>query len=114
MLIRDWLSDVCSSDLLGCYTTGVAIVTTLGRDGYPDGLTVNSFTSVSLDRSLVLFCLDRESGSGPAFAAADRSELSRVGKECSSKCRSRREQVHHNETRKNHSDVTVSGNPKRH
>src|SRR3546814_691705 len=57
--------------VLGCYATGVAIVTTLGRDGYPAGLTVNSFTSVSLDPPLVLFCLDREAGSGPAFAAAD-------------------------------------------
>src|SRR3546814_9307007 len=57
--------------VLGCYAIGVAIVTTLGRDGYPAGLTVNSFTSVSLDPPLVLFCLDREAGSGPAFAAAD-------------------------------------------
>src|SRR3546814_16871245 len=55
----------------GCYATCVAIGTTLGRDGYPAGLTVNSFTSVSLDPPLVLFCLDREAGSGPAFAAAD-------------------------------------------
>lgn len=57
--------------VLGRYATGVAIVTTVGHDGYPVGLTVNSFTSVSLDPPLVLFCLDRQAGSGPAFAATD-------------------------------------------
>ena len=57
--------------VLGRYATGVAIVTTRGPDGYPVGLTVNSFTSVSLDPPLVLFCLDRQAGSGPAFAATD-------------------------------------------
>ncbi|MEQ8818108.1 MAG: flavin reductase family protein [Thalassobaculum sp.] len=57
--------------VLGRYATGVTIVTTRGADSRPTGLTVNSFTSVSLDPPLVLFCLDRAAGSGPAFAAAD-------------------------------------------
>ena len=57
--------------VLGRYATGVAVVTTRGPDGYPVGLTVNSFTSVSLDPPLVLFCLDRAAGSEPAFATAD-------------------------------------------
>lgn len=57
--------------VLGRYATGVAIVTTRGPDGYPVGLTVNSFTSVSLDPPLVLFCLDRSAGSLPAFEASD-------------------------------------------
>ncbi len=57
--------------VLGRYATGVTIVTTRGADSRPAGLTVNSFTSVSLDPPLVLFCLDRAAGSGPAFAASD-------------------------------------------
>jgi flavin reductase (DIM6/NTAB) family NADH-FMN oxidoreductase RutF len=57
--------------VLGRYATGVTIVTTRTPEGRPTGLTVNSFTSVSLEPPLVLFCLDRAAGSGPAFAASD-------------------------------------------
>lgn len=57
-------------DVLGNYATGVTVVTTRTSDGEPVGLTVNSFTSVSLDPPLVLFCLDREAGSLPAFETA--------------------------------------------
>ena len=57
-------------DVLGRYATGVAVVTTRHR-GRPVGLTVNSFTSVSLDPPLVLWCLSRTSGSMPAFVQAD-------------------------------------------
>ena len=46
-------------DVLGCFATGVAVVTTRRQDGSPEGVTVNSFTSVSLDPPLVLFSLDR-------------------------------------------------------
>ncbi|PKQ07357.1 MAG: nitrilotriacetate monooxygenase, partial [Alphaproteobacteria bacterium HGW-Alphaproteobacteria-11] len=34
---------------LGWFTTGVAVVTTRVRGGEPIGITVNSFSSVSLD-----------------------------------------------------------------
>lgn len=57
--------------VMGHYATGVTVVTTRGPDDRPTGLTVNSFTSVSLDPPLVLFCLDRAAGSGPAFASSD-------------------------------------------
>ena len=43
------------------FTTGIAIVTLIGTDGSPYGLTVNSFTSVSLDPPLILVCLDNRS-----------------------------------------------------
>ena len=36
-------------DALGCFATGVTVVTCLDDGGRPAGLTVNSFTSVSLD-----------------------------------------------------------------
>ena len=58
-------------DAFGCFATGVTVVTTLGEDGSPVGLTANSFTSVSLEPPLVLFCLDRRSASLPAFERAD-------------------------------------------
>ena len=57
---------------LGCFATGIAVVTTVGEDGAPVGLTVNSFSSVSLDPPLVLFSLDRKSSSREAFVASGR------------------------------------------
>ena len=52
---------------LGSFATGVTIVTTMSEDGEPVGLTANSFSSVSLDPPLVLFCLDRRSYSYAHF-----------------------------------------------
>lgn len=43
----------------GRYATGIAIISMIGDDDRPHGLTVNSFTSVSLDPPLVSVCLDR-------------------------------------------------------
>ena len=48
------------------FATGVCVATVLNR-GEPFGLTVNSFTSVSLQPPLVLFCLDREAGLSEIF-----------------------------------------------
>ncbi len=52
---------------LGTFATGVTIITTMSRENKPIGLTANSFTSVSLDPPLVLFCLDRRSYSFAHF-----------------------------------------------
>ena len=57
-------------DALGCFATGVTVVTCLGTDGSPAGLTVNSFTSVSLDPPLLLVCLARKATSAAALIAA--------------------------------------------
>ncbi len=54
----------------GRFATGITVVTSLGTDGLPVGVTVNSFSSVSLDPPLVLFCLDRAALSFPAFEVA--------------------------------------------
>lgn len=48
-------------DALGCFGTGVTVVTTLDAEGNPIGFTANSFTSVSLDPPLVLFCISKRS-----------------------------------------------------
>jgi flavin reductase (DIM6/NTAB) family NADH-FMN oxidoreductase RutF/pimeloyl-ACP methyl ester carboxylesterase len=50
-------------DAMGCFATGVTVITTLDEEDRPVGLTANSFASVSLDPPLVLFCIKRESAS---------------------------------------------------
>jgi flavin reductase (DIM6/NTAB) family NADH-FMN oxidoreductase RutF len=57
-------------DALGCFATGVTVVTCLGADGEPAGLTVNSFTSVSLDPPLLLVCIAKNAASAPALTSA--------------------------------------------
>ena len=54
---------------LGCFSTGITVVTTLGLDGSKVGLTANSFTSLSLDPPLLLVCLANSATSKPAFEA---------------------------------------------
>jgi flavin reductase (DIM6/NTAB) family NADH-FMN oxidoreductase RutF len=41
---------------LGSFATGVTVVTTMGEDGHGYGMTVNAFSSVSLDPPLILVC----------------------------------------------------------
>lgn len=50
------------------FATGIAVATTF--DGRPHGLTVNSFTSVSLDPPLILFCIDYTANILPVFRRA--------------------------------------------
>ena len=56
-------------DALGRFVTGVTIVTTMTATG-PLGMTVNSFSSVSLDPPLVLWSPARRSARFPAFEAS--------------------------------------------
>ncbi|MBW8267994.1 flavin reductase family protein [Caldovatus aquaticus] len=57
---------------LGRYATGVTVVTARapGPAGAPVGVTANSFTSVSLEPPLLLWCLDLRSSTRPVFLAA--------------------------------------------
>ena len=54
---------------LGCFPTGVAIVTTLDATAQPVGLTISSFNSVSMDPPLILWSLALNAGSLEAFRA---------------------------------------------
>ncbi|HTP34251.1 MAG TPA: flavin reductase family protein [Candidatus Acidoferrales bacterium] len=54
----------------GRFATGITVATTLDSAGNPHGLTVNSFTSVSLDPPLVLFCLGHTAASMESFRTA--------------------------------------------
>ena len=56
---------------LGCFPTGVCLVTTMGPGGKPEGMTINSFTSVSLDPPMVLWSLSRAASSAPVFRDAE-------------------------------------------
>ncbi|WP_346097100.1 styrene monooxygenase/indole monooxygenase family protein [Streptomyces olivaceiscleroticus] len=72
---------------LGQYATGVTVVTARAPDGRNVGMTANSFTSVSLDPPLVLWCPGKNAPSLPDFTdashfavhvlAADQHHLSR-------------------------------------
>jgi len=52
---------------LGCFATGVTVVTGLGANGEKLGVTASSFNSVSMDPPLVLFSLNRRAYSMPHF-----------------------------------------------
>ena len=66
-------------EALGAFPTGIAVMTAPPADAGNKirlqelshiGITVNSFTSVSLDPPLVLWCIDRRSRRYPHFAQA--------------------------------------------
>lgn len=57
-------------DAMGCFGTGITIVTANDADGNPVGLTANSFTSVSLDPPLLLVCIANTAGTAPVLRSA--------------------------------------------
>lgn len=60
----------------GQFATGVAVACVMGLDGAPHGLTVNSFTSVSLNPPLILICLGHDSAILDLFRQQARFGLS--------------------------------------
>src|SRR2546427_7418780 len=67
---------VCSK-----YATGITIVTVLDSRGAPHGITVNSFTSVSLSPPLVLVCIDRQTPILTHFRSAARFAINVLDEE---------------------------------
>ncbi len=57
-------------DALGCFATGVTVVTCFDAAGAPAGLTANSFTALSLDPPLLLVCVAKSSSSADALVSA--------------------------------------------
>lgn len=55
----------------GAFATGITVVTTMGPDGEPVGMTANSFSSVSLDPPLVLWSVGNHAGSFDIFSKAE-------------------------------------------
>lgn len=58
-------------DALGCFATGVTVVTCFDSDGSPMGITANSFTSVSLDPPLLLVCIHKDSACASALIGSN-------------------------------------------
>jgi 4-hydroxyphenylacetate 3-hydroxylase, reductase component len=57
-------------DALGCFATGITVVTARGPHGQIAGVTANSFCSVSLEPPLVLWCLSKSAPSRTVFMRA--------------------------------------------
>lgn len=70
--VRTGLDPAALRRAFGSFGTGVTIVTTRDADGRPVGMTVNSFTAVSLDPPLLLWCIQRQVWPFAAFHGSDR------------------------------------------
>lgn len=66
---------------LSAYATGVAVVTVKDDAAGVVGLTINSFTSISLDPPLLLWSLGNASDRGAFFREADRFAINVLGAE---------------------------------
>ena len=73
-------------DVLGHFPTGVTVVTGLDSAGQPQGITIGSFVSVSLDPPLVGFLPGKSSRSWPQMAATGKFCVNILGAEQSEAC----------------------------
>ncbi len=64
--------------VLGQFATGVTIITAMDDDE-PVGVAANSFTSVSIDPPLVLFCVGRTSSTWPRIEKARKFAVNILG-----------------------------------
>jgi flavin reductase (DIM6/NTAB) family NADH-FMN oxidoreductase RutF len=64
---------------MGCFATGITVVTVRNEQSESVGLTINSLTSVSLEPPLVLFCLDRKANLYPVFKKASHFAVNILG-----------------------------------
>jgi 3-hydroxy-9,10-secoandrosta-1,3,5(10)-triene-9,17-dione monooxygenase reductase component len=58
-------------DAMGCFATGITVVTARSKEGENVGCTANSFSSVSLDPPLVLWAIAKNANSYDAFIQAE-------------------------------------------
>lgn len=68
-------------EICGNFVTGITIITSKKEDGSATGFTANSFTSVSLDPALVLFCLNKEAHSSAFFSIGSNVGISILSEE---------------------------------
>ena len=61
---------------LGAFPTGVCLVATVTAEGKREGMTINSFASVSLDPPLILWSVRNDAASGDAFVGGRAFNLS--------------------------------------
>ena len=66
---------------LSRFASGVTIITSRDGEGAPVGFTASSFTSLSLDPPMVLFCLARDAACFDAFVGAPAFAVNILGHE---------------------------------
>jgi len=66
---------------LGCFATGVTVITAVDDEGQPRGLTANAFSSLSLEPTLILVCVDHRSDSFPVISGAEVFAVNVLGEE---------------------------------
>ena len=79
-------SEQLFKEVMGSYPSGVTVVTTLDEDKNPVGLTANSFVSVSIEPLLILWCIDKRSGSYQAFEQASQFAVNILAAEQADAC----------------------------
>lgn len=65
--------------MLGSFATGVTVAACRTRDGAPSGITINSFTSLSLTPPLILFCLAHTAKCHADFLRAGQFSINILG-----------------------------------
>jgi len=70
-MMDDRTSEPLLREVMACLPTGVTVVAACDTDGEPYGLTVSSFTSVSLEPPLVLVCIGHRSSSHDRLVGGD-------------------------------------------
>lgn len=68
-------------DVMGHFATGVTVVASRSKEGRAVGLTVNAFTSVSLDPPLVLVCIHHRADAHDELVEAGHFGVSVLAKE---------------------------------
>ena len=66
---------------LGCFATGVTVITAVDGEGNPRGLTANAFSSLSLDPTLILVCVDHRSDTFPVIGQASAFAVNILGED---------------------------------
>jgi flavin reductase (DIM6/NTAB) family NADH-FMN oxidoreductase RutF len=64
------MDDIEFRRVMGHFATGVTVVTATSGAGVPHGLTANAISSVSLDPTLVLVCVERTADTEPVIREA--------------------------------------------
>lgn len=64
------LDQLLFREVLATFPAGVVVVTALGADREPAGLTVSAFCSVSAEPAMVLVCIDKGSQTLPAIQSS--------------------------------------------
>lgn len=75
------ISDQDFKDCVSKFSAGIAVASTLDFDGEPVGISISSFTSVSLNPKLILFCMDKKASVKEYFIRADSFAISILGSE---------------------------------